>query len=443
MKKLTKEATVENVLESIKKNTYDRTKHIKDFIAALDMIEGNMFISLDAKWGAGKTFYVRQIEQTLNYLTRKTKNMDIEENIEMAFSQNPLANIKLDYTYLPVYYNAWLYDNHDDPLMSLIMIIVKECGVYCDTKLSPGSLSDKIASLLDFSLMTLNNFQFGGNFQSIKEKFQGRDILSLVKTTEEIREKVKEIFNDIINENTDKLIIFIDELDRCKPSFAIEMLERIKHFFDDDRIIFIASINRSQLVHTISKYYGEKFDSTGYLDKFFDRNVYLPEIDMKFYRVLQFPDTQFFLEHITEELNNYYQLSLRENLRFYQCISNVSKSAYIGDDRSDKIIFSAFVPIIIILNIKDEEIKNKFLCGDDSVLDDLFQNIPSLYQMACKFGKINKGLSKENFVEGYNKIKEFYNYSFGDKKGQLYRGVLNISDNFKEMCIKICNGFGV
>ncbi len=348
--------------------------------------------------------------------------MDIEENIEMAFSQNPLANIKLDYTYLPVYYNAWLYDNHDDPLMSLIMIIVKECGVYCDTKLSSGSLSDKVTSLLDFPLMSLNSFQLGGNFQSIKEKFQGKDILSLVKTTEEIREKVKEIFNDIISENTDKLIVFIDELDRCKPSFAIEMLERIKHFFDDDRIIFIASINRSQLIHTISRYYGDKFDSTGYLDKFFDRNVYLPEIDMRFNTVPRFSDTQYFLEHITEELNDYYQLSLRENLRFYQCISNVSKSTIIEDGASGGIILSAFVPIIIILNIKDEEIKNKFLCGDDSILDDLFQNIPSLYQMACKFGKFNMRLSKENFVEGYNKIKEFYNYAFGIKKGSCIEG---------------------
>lgn len=443
MKKFTKEATIENVLESIKENTYDRTKHIKDFIEALDMIEGNMFISLDAKWGAGKTFYVRQIEQTLNYLTRKAKCMDIEENIEMAFSQNPLANIKLDYTYLPVYYNAWLYDNHDDPLMSLIMIIVKECGVYCDTKLSPGSLSDKVASLLDFFLMTLKNFQFGGNFQSIKEKFQGRDILSLVKTTEEIREKVKEIFNDIINENTDKLIIFIDELDRCKPSFAIEMLERIKHFFDDDRIIFIASINRSQLVHTISKYYGEKFDSTGYLDKFFDRNVYLPEIDMRFNNVLQIPHTQYFLELITKGLNNYYQLSLRENLRFYQCISIVSKSKYIGDNSEKKRLFSTFVPIIIILNIKDEETKNKFLCGNENVLYDLFRNIPSLYQMACMLEKKDGKELEMDFQAGYKKIKEFYDYSFGAKKDQSYRGELCISDDFKEICMKICNGFEV
>lgn len=60
--------------------------------------------------------------------------------------------------------------------------------------------------------------------------------------------------------------------------------------------------------------------------------------------------------------------------------------------------------------------------------------------MACKFGKINRGLSKENFKEGYNKIKEFYNYAFGIKKRQLYRGELNIP-NFKEICMKICNGF--
>ena len=97
MKKFTKEATIENVLESIKENTYDRTKHIIDFIEALDMIEGNMFISLDAKWGAGKTFYVRQIEQTLNYLTKKFKGLDIEQDVENAFSNSLLSktNIKL------------------------------------------------------------------------------------------------------------------------------------------------------------------------------------------------------------------------------------------------------------------------------------------------------------------------------------------------------------
>lgn len=50
------------------------------------------------------------------------------------------------------------------------------------------------------------------------------------------------------------------------------MLERIKHYFDDERIIFIVSVNKEQLVHTISKCYGYGFDSKGYLNKFFDLN---------------------------------------------------------------------------------------------------------------------------------------------------------------------------
>ena len=82
MNKLVEEATKENVLMSIKENKYNRAKNIKDFIEALDAIEGNMFISLDAKWGAGKTFYVRQIEQTLDYLTRKIKKLNVEAKIE-------------------------------------------------------------------------------------------------------------------------------------------------------------------------------------------------------------------------------------------------------------------------------------------------------------------------------------------------------------------------
>ncbi len=66
MKRLTLEATDENILDSIRNNTFYRIGNIRDFVETLDTIEGNMFISLDARWGEGKTFYVRQIEKTWN-----------------------------------------------------------------------------------------------------------------------------------------------------------------------------------------------------------------------------------------------------------------------------------------------------------------------------------------------------------------------------------------
>ena len=443
MEKLAEEATIENVLESIKENKFNRTQDIIDFIMALEQIEENMFISIDAKWGAGKTFYVRQIEQSLNYLTKKTKELNIEENVETAFSKNPLGSLELEHTYFPVYYNAWLYDNHSDPLMSLILSITKACECYCDEKLNSNTLSDKIISLMDSFSFSIGCVQFGSNFGNAKEKFSGKDILSIVKTEEEIQDKVKEIFDSIITENVQKLVIFIDELDRCRPNFAIEMLERIKHYFDDDRIIFVVSINREQLIHSISKYYGTNFDSTGYLDKFFDWNIYLPELDTRFDSGLDFKDEQYFIENITKELGTYYQLTYREKLRYNQCISFAILSKYVSDHGGEKIVLSAFVSIITILNIKDEIKKRKLLQGDSSVLDELFQNIQILHRMACRFGKLDGQESEENFKIGYAKIKEVYDYAFGIGEKRWYKGAIEISDNFKEICLRICSGLRI
>ncbi len=443
MKKLAEEATIENVLESIKENKFNRTQDIIDFIMALEQIEENMFISIDAKWGAGKTFYVRQIEQSLNFLTRKAKGLNIEENVKTAFSKNPLGSLELEHTYFPVYYNAWLYDNHSDPLMSLILSITKACECYCDEKLNSNTLSDKIISLMDSFSLSIGCVQFGSNFGNAKEKFSGKDILSAVKTEEEIRNKVKEIFDSIIVENVQKLVIFIDELDRCRPNFAIEMLERIKHYFDDDRIIFVASINREQLIHSILKYYGTNFDATGYLDKFFDWNIYLPELDTSFGDRLNFTGEQYFIENITKELSLYFQLTYREKLRYNQCISFAILSKYVSDHGGEKIVLSAFVSIITILNIKDETKKMRFLQGDSSVLDELFKNIKTLYRMACKFGKLDGQESEENFEIGYAKIKEVFDYAFGIGEKRWYKGAIEISDNFKEICLRICSGLRI
>lgn len=447
MKKLAEEATIENVLESIKKNKFNRTQDVIDFIMALEQIEGNMFISLDAKWGSGKTFYVRQIEQTLIYLTKRFKRLDIENDFAEAFSNSPLSKINLDYTYLPIYYNAWLYDNHVDPLMSLMLIVTKEYKEYCGSKLKIGSFTDKVAELLDFTSISISGVQIGGNFRNIKEAMQGKDILSEVKTEDEIRDKVKEIFDSIIVENVQKLVIFIDELDRCRPSFAIEMLERIKHYLDDDRIIFIASVNREQLIHSISKYYGTNFDSTGYLDKFFDRNVYLPEIDTRFAEGLglSFTNRQYHLENVASGLNDYYKLTLRENIRYYEYISFAASSNYVNDNGYRGFMFSAFIPIIAILGIKDENKKKMFLSGESDILAELFENVPALRELACRFGE-ERGKQKEDeekFQMGFEKIKEAYDYSFGTKKMKWHEGIIEVDENFKDLCLRICSGLGV
>ena len=68
-------------------------------------------------------------------------------------------------------------------------------------------------------------FSIGGD--KVIDSFIEKDIFKDIQLAEDIRQKVKEIFNEIIEEQTQKLVIFIDELDRCKPSYACLIPTRI------------------------------------------------------------------------------------------------------------------------------------------------------------------------------------------------------------------------
>ena len=71
-------------------------------------------------------------------------------------------------------------------------------------------------------------------------------------------------------------MFIIDELDRCRPTFAIELLERVKHIFDVPNIVFVFGINRAELVKSLESIYGE-IDAGTYLRRFFDMEFVLPE----------------------------------------------------------------------------------------------------------------------------------------------------------------------
>ena len=69
----------------------------------------------------------------------------------------------------------------------------------------------------------------------------------------------------------------IDELDRCRPSYAVELLEVAKHFFAVHNVVFVLAVNRAELAHAVKAMYGADFDAEGYLRRFFDLDFQLPE----------------------------------------------------------------------------------------------------------------------------------------------------------------------
>lgn len=66
----------------------------------------------------------------------------------------------------------------------------------------------------------------------------------------------------------DPIVIFVDELDRCRPNFAVDMLEIIKHTFDVEGVSFVLITNTQQLRASVNHCYGQAVDAQRYLDKF-------------------------------------------------------------------------------------------------------------------------------------------------------------------------------
>lgn len=71
------------------------------------------------------------------------------------------------------------------------------------------------------------------------------------------------------------IFIVIDELDRCRPTYALKLLEEIKHLFDVPGLVFIMALHSDQLAHSVNGAYGSGFDGRAYLRRFIDREYRL------------------------------------------------------------------------------------------------------------------------------------------------------------------------
>lgn len=72
------------------------------------------------------------------------------------------------------------------------------------------------------------------------------------------------------------MFVFVDELDRCRPDFAIALLEGLKHIFGIDGVCFVVSVNMAQMSESVKAVYGAGFEGFGYLERFFDMRYALP-----------------------------------------------------------------------------------------------------------------------------------------------------------------------
>ena len=443
MKKLL-DPTEKNIFLSIKKDTLQRSRDVKDFILLLERIDYNAFIAIDGDWGDGKTFFIKEIEFTLRYYRRKKLNMAVSKEENDAFSHNSILgnidDLEVRSTYLPLYFNAWLYDNHGDPLAALLLSLTKQIEKDVNTTLA-SSIIDKIASVMD-SLQ----FWESKNWTNLIKTMKGKNILENAILLEDIKALTSDIFQEILAEEGKRMVVFIDELDRCKPTFAVELLERIKHYFDNNQIVFVISINKHELIQTIRKYYGDSFNANRYLNKFFDLQFQLPVGNiarhLESIELTKHRDDDIMID-ISNSLQMSYHLSLRDTILYFDKVQVIaSKLEREKIESGVKRLLNIMIPIICIFDINDNEKKQQILDGTGvEIVKAVVSNNEVIQKYLLELKEENK-LTPINVQGILREVENAYKVAFGQNRyGQYFQGRLfEVDASFVKFCIRVCNG---
>lgn len=246
--------------------------------------EEGMVIALDDKWGQGKTSFVRMMHGEI-----LKKNQEI--NNQGEFLEENLNSI---------YFDAYENDHHSDPF---IPICAEFYSLFSNSQSKVKSLVGKFlnsaarvgaAALTGGAKAVITSATAGlvsgkdvvdAAVEEVKKnalEFTDDVAKHVVNKITSAKEEKKDIENfkstlsGIHTDNSLKTIFIIDELDRAKPDFSLDLIEKIKHLFSVKNVIFILVMNRIQFEKCIEKRYGG-IDSKTYLNKFINYYVSLPK----------------------------------------------------------------------------------------------------------------------------------------------------------------------
>lgn len=248
-------------------------ENLTRYIQSLNEADKTPFVlTINATWGRGKSWFLQNWKQYLAEIGHHpTLYFNAWENdylgIPMvAFASELESQLKEHYPNL---------DTNDYKELQSFLYEIGEVasGIYAESHGVPQSIISPIQKAAK------------------KLLFRHRRVKTHVEKFKSILESLvaQVLDNYYVEDNKYQapLIIFIDELDRCRPTYAIELFENIKHIFSVKNIVFILGIDREQLGHSMKTVYGNEMDTSGYLRRFIDFEYNLPEPDMQeFVKVL-------------------------------------------------------------------------------------------------------------------------------------------------------------
>lgn len=245
--------------ENDRLNRQELITKVKMFINVSQKRVGSESISLaiNSKWGSGKTCFISMWK----------KLIEDEVTSDKVIYYNAWENDDCDSVILPLLYNiiSPLTIKGEEEYFDKILFFLKQLGMNT-VKFGVTKLFDGAPAIID---IVKNSYEKTCDREDIKTVFSEFDDYYGK------RGKLQETLRTLVPKNG-KLWIFIDDLDRCNPVFAINTLECIKHFFNIDNIYFVFAIDFNHLVASARSVYGPNIDASSYMKKFFDSIYVLP-----------------------------------------------------------------------------------------------------------------------------------------------------------------------
>ena len=265
---------------------------LEDFIKVEKrFVEGSLVISLNAPFGSGKTTFLKMWKNEI-------KNQSPKD------SQPIVVDL-----------NAWESDYYGDPLFAIISGIIE----------SIKEKSKRLENLVSAAKKVGRTFVTLGN--QLLAKTTGVNALEVAESTKEKREEdfapdtfttyekrkkamshLKECIRDFVNGHQPFVLFLVDELDRCRPDYAISYLETVKHLFDCQGAVFLIAADRHQLKCSAKSAYGEDLNFDEYYRKFIHREATLPAMSAQSCRMI----TE---EYVETYFTNNGERSCRMNIR--------------------------------------------------------------------------------------------------------------------------------
>ena len=355
-----KELTDKQILRHLRNNTILRNNQLSMLVKLLNSLKENTVLAIDGAWGSGKTVFVKQLLILSDDTIQDYGHNTLDENAINLLREKQKT----------FYFNAWEYDYLGDALSAMLLKLIADD----DESLTQGSIK-KALSMINISAGLKN---LTHDFIDIDNKTGKADLVKAVKDQVNRHDAVNE-FIDKLKGDSERLVFVIDELDRCRPSFAVELLEVVKHYFMRDDVTFIITTNVNQLSHTIKKYYGSDFDGYAYLNKFFDFTLGLRKVSIEMYTrsVLDWADDGAIVNGVARDAIEYYGFEMREINSYYSSLQLVNRFLARNNNwRKDQYPTQlVFVPLALALKIKNDSLYEQFTSGKgEGVLRDFAAN---------------------------------------------------------------------